>query len=113
MEIDENTNNERLQRAIKCLQLIQRTNPQKSAIAKAAAKAIIPLLAEAENRPLPPTRSRKAKPPADRPGTLLTNIPKDAFKPADLPLTAGSPQVDPKTGNYADSTEGLKVGEQE
>lgn len=62
MDVNETLNNERLQRAIRCLQLIQRTNPQKSEIAKAAAKSIAPLLAEAEQRPLPAGRTRKAKP---------------------------------------------------
>jgi hypothetical protein len=66
MEIDENLNNERLQRAIRCLQLIQRTNPPKSPITKAAAKALVPLMDEAANRPLPTSRGKRyvaANPP--------------------------------------------------
>lgn len=99
METNENANNERLQRAIKCLQLIQRTNPQKATIAKAAAKAIVPLLAEAESRPLPPARSRKAK--------AVPVVSVDPHLPADMLRT---PQIDPD-GNYRSAdAEGLKVG---
>lgn len=103
METNENANNERLQRAIKCLQLIQRTNPQKATIAKAAAKAIVPLLAEAESRPLPPARSRKAK--------AVPVISVDPRLQADLPADMlRTPQIDPD-GNYRSAdTEGLKVG---
>lgn len=44
-------NRDRLLRAIRCLQLLQRTNAPKSSISKAAAKALIPLLEEMENHP--------------------------------------------------------------
>lgn len=60
MEIDENVNNERLQRAIKCLQFIQRTNPPKARITKAVVRALGPLMDEAALRPLPPPRGKKA-----------------------------------------------------
>jgi len=40
------SNKDRLLRAIRALQLLQRTNAPNSSIAKAAAKALVPLLAE-------------------------------------------------------------------
>lgn len=45
--MDPKTNKDRLLRAIRALQQIQRTNPPKSSLFKAAAKALIPLLDEA------------------------------------------------------------------
>jgi hypothetical protein len=128
MDIDESLNNERLQRAIKCLQLIQRTNPQKSAIAKAAAKAILPLLAEAETRPLPAARTRKAKhgaglvislaPPAAEPQVLL-EITKNLspgtgemqFGQAGNPPPPVEANTSLATTAYAIDEGGLKVGE--
>lgn len=44
-------NRDRLLRAIRGLQLIQRTNAPKSGISKAATKALVPLLEEMENHP--------------------------------------------------------------
>lgn len=44
-------NRDRLLRAIRGLQLIQRTNAPKSGISKAASKALVPLLEEMENHP--------------------------------------------------------------
>lgn len=46
------TNKDRLLRVIRGLQLIQRTNPPNSSIAKAAGKALVPLLAEMANLPV-------------------------------------------------------------
>jgi len=40
------TNKDRLLRAIRCLQLLQRTNAPNSSLARAAAKALSPLLKE-------------------------------------------------------------------
>lgn len=48
-------NRDRLLRAIRCLQLIQRTNAPASSIAKAAGKALVPLLKEQAE--LPPIHS--------------------------------------------------------
>lgn len=45
------TNKDRLLRAIRCLQLIQRTNPPNSTLAKASAKALAPLLKEMATLP--------------------------------------------------------------
>jgi len=45
------TNQDRLLRAIRSLQLLQRTNAPTSGIAKAAAKALVPLLAEMAKQP--------------------------------------------------------------
>ena len=45
------TNKDRLLRAIRSLQLLQRMNPPKSSIAKAAVKALVPLLEEMEKQP--------------------------------------------------------------
>ena len=45
------TNKDRLLRAIRCLQLLQRMNPPKSSIAKAAVKSLAPLLEELEKLP--------------------------------------------------------------
>jgi hypothetical protein len=81
MESDENINNERLQRAIKCLQLIQRTNAPKASITKAATKALIPLMAEAADRPLPPSRAKpKLYPPAPSPQNGVDEGGADLFK---------------------------------
>jgi hypothetical protein len=44
--MDSKSNPERLLRAIRCLQLLQRTNAPSSSIAKAAAKALVPILKE-------------------------------------------------------------------
>lgn len=49
--MDAKTNHDRLLRAIRCLQLLQRTNDPKSSIAKAAAKALAPLLKEMASLP--------------------------------------------------------------
>lgn len=52
------TNRDRLLRAVRTLQHLQRTNAPKSTISKAATKALIPLLEEMENQvdePVPPT----------------------------------------------------------
>jgi hypothetical protein len=46
------TNKDRLLRAIRCLQLIQRTNAPNSSIAKAAGKALVPLLDEMAKLPV-------------------------------------------------------------
>jgi hypothetical protein len=46
------TNRDRLLRAVRTLQHLQRTNAPKSTISKAAGKALIPLLEEMENHPL-------------------------------------------------------------
>lgn len=61
MEIDENVNNERLHRAIKCLQLICRTNPPKSSLSKACNKALGPLMDEMAERPLPLPKPRSSR----------------------------------------------------
>jgi hypothetical protein len=45
------TNKDRLLRAIRCLQLLQRTNAPNSSIAKASAKALVPLLDEMARLP--------------------------------------------------------------
>lgn len=49
--MDSKTNKDRLLRAIRCLQQIQRTNDPKSSIAKAATKALAPLLKEMATMP--------------------------------------------------------------
>lgn len=55
-------NHERLLRAIRCLQLIQRTNAPKSTIFKAASKALAPLMDEQATMPPPhSTRQSRAK----------------------------------------------------
>lgn len=63
------TNHERLLRAIRCLQLIQRTNAPKSSIFKAAGKALGPLMQEQSTLPPLPDKPRRAAqnfaPPAD------------------------------------------------
>ena len=45
------TNKERLLRAIRCLQLLQRTNAPDSSMAKSVTKALVPLLAEMAKLP--------------------------------------------------------------
>lgn len=45
------TNHARLLRAIRCLQLLQRTNAPNSSIARASAKALTPLLKEMASLP--------------------------------------------------------------
>lgn len=55
-----NDNRDRLLRAIRALQLVQRNNLPKSTISKAVEKALAPLLAEMENHPEPVA----VKPPA-------------------------------------------------
>ena len=49
--MDPKTNKDRLLRAIRSLQQIQRTNDPKASIAKAATKALLPLLKEMANTP--------------------------------------------------------------
>lgn len=49
----EQQNRDRLLRAIRGLQLIQRTNAPKSSLSKAAGKALAPLLEEMEKHPAP------------------------------------------------------------
>lgn len=49
--MDPKINKERLLRAIRCLQLLQRTNAPASSIAKAAGKALVPLLKEMADLP--------------------------------------------------------------
>lgn len=49
--MDAKTNKDRLLRAIRCLQLLQRTNAPTSSMAKAAAKALTPLLKEMASLP--------------------------------------------------------------
>jgi hypothetical protein len=44
-------NKDRLLRAIRCLQLLQRTNAPTSSMAKSAAKALVPLLKEMASLP--------------------------------------------------------------
>jgi hypothetical protein len=44
-------NKDRLLRAIRALQLLQRTNPPSSSISKAAAKGLVPLLKEMSSLP--------------------------------------------------------------
>lgn len=46
------TNHDRLLRAIRCLQHLQRTNAPNSSMAKAAAKALVPLLKEMASTPV-------------------------------------------------------------
>jgi hypothetical protein len=58
--VTEEQNTDRLLRAIRCLQLIQRTNAPTSSIAKAAIKSLAPLLAE------------RAKQQAEAPALTLT-----------------------------------------
>jgi hypothetical protein len=53
-------NHERLLRAIRCLQLIQRTNAPKSSIFKAAGKALGPLMTEQSTMPPLPAKAPKA-----------------------------------------------------
>jgi hypothetical protein len=60
--VTEQKNAERLLRAIRCLQLIQRTNAPKSSISKAAAKALVPLLGEMENHPVEAAPAAPATP---------------------------------------------------
>lgn len=50
--MDPKTNKERLLRGIRCMQLIQRTNPPNSGIVKAATKALAPLLDELAKFPV-------------------------------------------------------------
>lgn len=49
--MDQKTNKERLLRGIRCMQLLQRTNPPKSSIARAATRALAPLLIELAGMP--------------------------------------------------------------
>jgi hypothetical protein len=49
--MDQKTNKERLLRAIRCLQLLQRTNAPDSSIAKAASRGLSPLLKEMATLP--------------------------------------------------------------
>jgi hypothetical protein len=49
--MDAKTNHDRLLRAIRCLQQIQRTNDPKSTIAKAATSSLKPLLKEMATLP--------------------------------------------------------------
>jgi len=49
--VTDQQNNDRLLRAIRCLQLLQRTNPPTSSLAKAVSKALAPLLKEMANLP--------------------------------------------------------------
>jgi hypothetical protein len=49
--VTDQQNNQRLLRAIRCLQLIQRTNAPTSSMAKSAAKALVPLLKEMASLP--------------------------------------------------------------
>jgi hypothetical protein len=95
-------NQERLLRAIRCLQLIQRTNAPKSTIFKAAGKALAPLMDEQSTMPPLPPRTKKPKPQAQPPQspnggygapdsaggqdsspTLATGIPTLSYKPGD------------------------------
>jgi hypothetical protein len=46
------TNKDRLLRAIRCLQLLQRTNAPASTMAKSAEKALVPLLKELASLPV-------------------------------------------------------------
>lgn len=57
-----NVNRDRLMRAIRCLQLLQRTNAPNSSLAKAAAKALTPLLKESAAMPpdVPPLEADAA-----------------------------------------------------
>lgn len=57
-------NRDRLLRAIRGLQLIQRTNAPKSSISKASAKALVPLLEEMEHHPAEETAPAPAAPVA-------------------------------------------------
>ena len=70
-------NHERLLRAIRCLQLIQRTNAPKSTIFKAAARALAPLMVEqATMPPLPGRPKRQAQnftPPAPQDVGMASN----------------------------------------
>jgi hypothetical protein len=56
------SNRERLLRGIRCLQLIQRSNPPNSSIAKAVSKALAPLLKEMAATPpdAPPVTDKPA-----------------------------------------------------
>lgn len=49
--MDSKTNQDRLLRAIRCLQLLQRTNAPNSSLAKAVTKALAPLLKEMASLP--------------------------------------------------------------
>jgi hypothetical protein len=49
--VDQKINKDRLLRGIRCLQLVQRTNAPTSSIAKAATKALAPLLKEMADMP--------------------------------------------------------------
>jgi len=66
---DTDINHERLLRAIRCLQLIQRTNAPKSSIFKAAGKALAPLMQEQSTMPpLPPRVKSPIQQVGARPG---------------------------------------------
>lgn len=71
-------NHERLLRAIRCLQLIQRTNAPKSSIFKAAAKALAPLMVEQATMPelpgRPRSRAKNFTPPAPEPSQDVQRI---------------------------------------
>lgn len=61
--MDQKTNKDRLLRAIRGLQLLQRTNAPASSIAKAASKALVPLLKQMADLP-PDAPLPAADPPA-------------------------------------------------
>lgn len=65
--MDQKTNNDRLLRAIRGLQLLQRTNAPASSIAKAATKALAPLLKEMALAAALELGRLPAPPPADPP----------------------------------------------
>lgn len=81
-------NRERLLRAIRCLQLIQRTNAPKTTIFKAAGKALVPLMAEQAT--LPPAPPKAAKPPKLELGPGVAG--------ASVPVVPNGADADPAVG---------------
>jgi hypothetical protein len=74
---------ERLLRAIRCLQLIQRTNSPSSSLAKAVGKALVPLLKEYGDYVISPADEPKAPPKGD--GQPPAPPPAAEVAPGDTP----------------------------
>lgn len=82
-------NHERILRAIRCLQLIQRTNAPKSSIFKAAGKALQPLMQEQSTMPPLPDKAPKAA--------------QNFAQPPDPAGGDAQPRIDPGTGQLVGS----------
>jgi hypothetical protein len=85
-------NHERLLRAIRCLQLIQRTNAPKSSIFKAASRALAPLMVEqATMPPLPGKPPRQAQ-------NFIPPAPQDVGRPPTNNSATSAGNSDPSAG---------------